>query len=77
MIDVAKLLYEISDDRAVFDKDIDLIESGILDSYVIIELFSKFEELGLDIQLTRINREKLRTVKGIEDLISEYLECKC
>lgn len=72
MINVADLLYEITDDKQVYNKNIDLIESGLLDSYAFIELFSKFEELGLDIQPTRINRDKLRSIEGIESLIKEY-----
>lgn len=73
MINVCDILYDICEDKAVFDKDLDLIESGVLDSYALIELFSKFEDLGLDIQPTRINRDKLRTVKGIEELIKDYM----
>ena len=72
MIDVPKLLYEICEDENVFNENIDLIEEGILDSYAFIELFSKLEDYGINIQPTRIDRNKLRTVKGIEELISEY-----
>ncbi len=70
-IDVLKLLYEICEDDLLYEKDIDLIESGILDSYAFIELFSRLEDYGINIQPTRIDRNKLRTIKGIEQLIEE------
>ena len=71
-IDVKKLLYEICEDELVYDESIDLVESGLLDSFAFIELFSKLEDLGIVIQPTRIDRNLLRTVKGIEKLIKEY-----
>ena len=70
MIDVKKLLYEICEDKRVYDDGIDLIESGILDSYVFIELFSRLEDEGIILHPTRIDRSKLRTVRGIEELIT-------
>lgn len=72
MIDISKLLYEICEDEKVFEKNIDLVESGLLDSYAFIELFSRLEDYGINIQPTRIDRSKLRTVKGIEELISDF-----
>lgn len=73
-IDILKLLYEICEDEGVYEKGIDLIESGLLDSYAFIELFSKLEDYGIDIQPTRIDRNKLRTIEGIEELINDYLD---
>lgn len=73
-IDVKKLLFEICEDESVYEKDIDLIDSGLLDSYAFIELFSRLEDLGINIQPTRIDRSKLRTIKGIEELIDDYLK---
>ena len=72
MIDVCKLLYEICEDKNVYDKNYDLIESGLLDSYAFIELFSKLEDLGISLQPTRIDREQLRPPQAIENLIKEY-----
>ena len=72
MIDVKKLLLEICDDKRVLEDNIDLFESGLLDSYAFIELFSRLEDYGIIIQPTRIDRNRLRTVKGIEELIKEY-----
>ena len=71
-IDVKQLLYELCEDERVYEKDIDLIESGIIDSFAFIELFSRLEDYGINIQPTRIDRNKLRTVKGIEELIDNY-----
>lgn len=73
MIDIKKILYEITENEKVYDDDIDLIDSGLLDSYAFIELFSKLEEENIVLYPTRIDRNKLRTVKGIEELIKEYI----
>ena len=72
MIDIRKLLYSICEDDKVYDKDYDLIESGLLDSFAFIELFSKLEDLGITIYPTRIDRESLRTPRNIEKLIKEH-----
>lgn len=72
MINVEDILYEICDDKNVYKKDIDLIESGLLDSYAFIELFTRLEDEGIYLQPTRIDRNKLRTVSGIKELIEEY-----
>lgn len=71
-IDIPNLLYEICEDDAVYESNVDLIESGLLDSYAFIELFAKLEDYGINIQPTRIDRTKLRTVKGIEEIINTY-----
>lgn len=71
MIDICKILYEICDDENVYNKDFDLIESGLLDSFAFIELFSILEDNGITIHQTRINHECLRTPRKIEELIKE------
>ncbi|MBQ2899026.1 MAG: D-alanine--poly(phosphoribitol) ligase subunit 2 [Oscillospiraceae bacterium] len=71
MTDVKKLIFEICEDERVFDEDIDLIESGLLDSYATIELLSALEDEGIEIQITRIDRNLLRSVSGIEKLVEE------
>lgn len=71
MIDVEEMLCEICETDKVREPDLDLIESGILDSYAIIELFTRLEDEGIELQITRIDRKLLHTVKGIEKLISE------
>ena len=72
MINIEDILYEICDNKNVYKKDIDLIESGLLDSYAFIELFTRLEDEGIYLQPTRIDRNKLRTVSGIKELIEEY-----
>lgn len=72
-LDIYKLIYEICDDEHIYDKGIDLIESGLLDSLAFIELFTRLEDYGINIQPTRIDRNKLRTIEGIKELIGDYL----
>ncbi len=72
MIDICDLLYEICEDKNVYNKDFDLIDSGLLDSYAFIELFSRLEDFGITIQPTRIDRSLLRTPRKIESLIQEH-----
>ncbi|MBQ6699903.1 MAG: hypothetical protein IJM98_04515 [Oscillospiraceae bacterium] len=71
MTDIRKILYEICEDERVFDEETDLIESGLLDSYAVIELFCRLEDEGTELQITQIDRELLHTAKGIEELIAK------
>ena len=71
MINISDLLFEICEDESVYDLDFDLIESGLLDSFAFIELFSKLEDYNVEIYPTQINRELLRTPRGIQKLINE------
>ena len=70
MIDICELLFSICEDENVYNKDFDLIDSGVLDSFAFIELFSRLEDLGIVIQPTRIDRELLRTPGRIEKLVN-------
>ena len=72
MIDVSKILFEICDDNNVYNPNFDLIDSGLLDSYAVIELFSTLEDLGITLHPTKINRELLRTPGSIQKLVDEY-----
>ena len=72
--DIQELLYEICDDETVYKEDVDLIDSGLLDSLAFIELFSRLEDSGIVIQPTRINRNQLRTVDGIKKMIDDHLK---
>lgn len=54
------------------DPDAELIESGILDSLALIELVSALEDEDVIIHLTRIDRNRLKTVASIEKLIEEH-----
>lgn len=69
MTDISRLLFELTEDERVFDPDYDLIESGALDSLAFIELFSRLEDEGIELQPTRIDRSELRTPASIVRLI--------
>mgnify|MGYP004647802679 CR=1 FL=1 len=72
-LNIADILYEVCEDKKVYEKDINLIESGLLDSYAFILLFSTLEDYGVFLEPTRIDRSKLATVSGIQELIDDYL----
>ena len=74
MINIYDILYSICEDEHVYDKDFDLIESGLLDSYAFIEFFSILEDKGITIYPTRINKDSLRTSGLIEKLVDEYIK---
>lgn len=74
MINIPDLLYEICEDKNVYNPDFDLIESEIFDSYAFIEFFSKLEDNGIIIQPTRIDRSLLRTPRTIEQLVKEHIK---
>ena len=71
-LDITEMLYDICGDKRVYEENIDLIESGLLDSLALIELFSRFEEMGINIHITRIDRKQLKTVAGIQSLLDNY-----
>ncbi len=70
-IDVNQILYDCCEDPRVFDDECDLIDEGILDSLAIISLFSYLEDQGIELQITRIDRNRLRTAASIKKLIAE------
>ncbi len=72
MINVYDILYSICEDKRVYDKDFDLIESGLMDSFTFIELFSILEDNGILIYPTRIDKDSLRTSGSIDNIIKEY-----
>lgn len=73
MINIPDLLYEICEDKNVYNPDFDLIESEVFDSFAFIEFFSKLEDNGIIIQPTRIDRSLLRTPRTIEQLVKEHI----
>ncbi len=74
MINISDLLYEICEDKNVYNPDFDLIESEVFDSYAFIEFFSKLEDNGIIIQPTRIDRSLLRTPRTIEQLVKKHIK---
>ena len=73
MINVYDILYSICEDKHVYDKDYDLIENGLLDSFAFIEFFSILEDNGIVIYPTRIDKNNLRTSGLIEKLVIEHV----
>lgn len=71
MSDIRALLREVCGDPAAGEDGVDLIESELLDSLAMIELFARLEEEGVVLIPTRVDREKLRTAEGIEALVAE------
>ena len=77
MIDVRKILVDVCGSKEVLNEGIDLIESGLLDSFAVIELFSKLEDEGVTIHITKIDREILRSVEAIENLVKDAISNGC
>lgn len=73
MTNIYDILYSICEDEHVYDKDFDLIESGLMDSFAFIELFSILEDNGIVIYPTRIDKDSLRTSGSIEKLVNDYM----
>lgn len=71
ILDVNKFICEICGLDEPLDENEELIESGILDSLAIIELVSALEDEDIIIHLTRIDRNRLKTVALINELIEE------
>ncbi len=71
MINISEILFNLTEDNNVYNKDYDLIESGLLDSFTFIGLLSELEDKGIIIQPTRIPLEKFKTVNEIEKLVEE------
>ena len=73
-MDVNKFICEICGLDEPLKEDEELIDSEILDSLAIIELISALEDEGVVVHLTRIDRNRLRTVATINKLIEETRE---
>lgn len=76
MVNIEELLFELCEDENVYNDDYDLMESGLMDSFAFIEMFSKFEDYGIELYPTQIDRERLRTPGSIKALIEEYYASK-
>lgn len=73
LTDIYALLFELCGDKRVFDPNCELIESGLLDSYAMIELFSRLEDDGIELNPARIDKSLLSTPSGIQKLAEDYL----
>ncbi len=72
-LNIYELLYELCEDESVYDPNCELIESGLLDSFAYIELFSRLEDYGISLHPTQIDRQKLKTPRLIEELMKENM----
>ena len=70
-MDINKILFDICQDEHVYNDDFDLVESGLMDSYALIELFSILEDNNIYIEPSKLNIENLRTPRKIRKLIHE------
>ena len=86
MTDVRKILYEICENEDVFSDDTDLIENGILDSYGMMALLSALEDEGIEINIARIFKSRVKShftarmianIKAIEFHILEKVIYSC
>ena len=65
---IRDLLVQVCGTREVLRPGADLLEEGILDSLAMIDLLEGLEDLGIQIQPTRVPRDAFRTVEGILSL---------
>ena len=73
MIDkIINILQNVCDIDKKIQKDTELIDSSILDSYALIQFIYELEKLGIELQLTQISKENLR----YPYLIASYIENK-
>ncbi len=63
------LLVEACGTQNVLQEDIDLLDSGLLDSLGMINLLDGLEDMGFSIQPTQVDRSCFRTVEGILSLL--------
>lgn len=49
----------------------ELIESGLLDSMAVMQLFTELDFMGCDLQPSRVSRSALSTPKKIAEIIGE------
>ena len=73
---VLEILVELTGEDALFDNSrIDLIESGIMDSFTYSELlYSLEDEFGIEIQPTQVEVDVWRSVERIALLVDEMTE---
>lgn len=69
--EISKILYEVCGDDSVFDPECELLDSGLLDSFAMIELLSILEDNGITIHPTRTDRSRFKTPRSISELTRE------
>ena len=54
--------------------DADLIDGGVLDSLALVELLAAVEiEFGIEVPLDELDLERIRTLSGLAELVSERI----
>lgn len=62
---VRDILIRVCGTEDVLAPGLDLLESGLLDSLALIDLFSELEAMNVELNLTSLTREDISTVAGI------------
>ena len=62
---IRDLLVQVCGTQDALRPGADLLEEGILDSLAMIDLLEGLEDVGIQIQPTRVPRDSFRTVEGI------------
>lgn len=70
---IIEIVVDVCDDESIRnDINIDLIDSGLLDSLSFITLVARLEdEFDIEIQPTQVSPDSWRNIKGIVKLIEE------
>lgn len=71
MIDVKEMIFALSGNEKALEDGIDLLEEGIIDSYLVIQMIYELEEKGLVLSLNDFTKDDLRTAKSIERFIEK------
>ena len=73
---IIKIIEKVSDNKDIRDNiDIDLIDSGILDSLAFVELIAVLEdEFSIEIQPTKVDSNSWRTVGAIVELVESLIQ---
>ena len=71
MIDVKEMIFALSGNEKALEDGIDLLEEGIIDSYLVIQMIYELEEKGLVLSLGDFSKDDLRTAKSIERFIEK------
>ena len=71
---VKKILAEVCGSEDALNPNIDLIESGLLDSLAFINLLTELEDIGITIYPTQVDKNNFRTVDSIINLINTVVD---
>jgi D-alanine--poly(phosphoribitol) ligase subunit 2 len=75
---ILALIIEVTQEPALAEeRDVDLVESGLLDSMASVELMVMIEdEFGIEIPPTALDNAKMNTVNGIIAQVAELIESR-